>query len=136
MHSAWLRSTFLEVLKFLQVKEGKPILQKVWIISSPLVYFNFKSLMDPNSSPFNTSQCILHDWGVLFSDSWNFYKLKRAGVISSGNRFWRESELFALPFCISILKVWWTQIHRRSSDLNAFCMMEDYFSQSLEISTS
>ena len=180
MHSAWLRSTFLRVLKFLQIKEGGPnfwgeaILQKVWIIWSPLLYFNFKSFMDPNflsvirfqcilhdsgvllseflnlrklkrggsdfwgepilqnvwiiwssllyfnfksfldpnSSSFIRFQCILHDSGVLFSEPWNFYKLKRGDLISGGNQFCRMSELFGPPFCIWILKVLWTQILR------------------------
>ena len=92
MHSAWFRSTFLRVLKFLQIKEGgpnfwgEPILQNVWIIWSPLLYFNFKSFLDPNSSPFISFQCILYDSGVLLSESWNFYKLKRGDLISGGNQ--------------------------------------------------
>ena len=85
MHFVWFRSTSLRVFKFLQIKEGvpnfwgEPILQNVWIIWSPLLYFNFKSFMDPNSSSFIRFQCILHDSGVLFSESWNFYKLKLGG---------------------------------------------------------
>ena len=136
MHSPSLSSTFLTVWKFLQIKEGgrhfwgEPILQKVWIIWSPLLYFNFKVFMDPNSSSFIRSQCILHHRGVLFSESWNFYKLKRGDVISGGNQFWRKSELFGPPFCISILKNLWTQIHCDSLDFNAFCMIQEYFSQS------
>ena len=173
MHSAWFRSTFRRVFKFLKTKEGwhnfwkEQVLQKVWIIWSPLLYFNFKSFMDPNSSPFIvfqwilhdsgilfaeswnflklkredlisggepilqkvwiiwspllyfnfkgflepnslsfiTFQCILHDSGVLFSESWNFYKLKRGDLISGKNQFCRKSELFDPPFCISILKI-------------------------------
>ena len=192
MHCAWLRSTFLRVSKFPQIKEGGPdfwgkrILQKVSIISSPVLYFNFrkfnypnffslirfqcilydsvvhfweswnfyklksgdlvswgnwfcrksqlfgppllylnfKSFMDPNSSSFMISQCILHDGGILFSESWKFYKLKSWGLISVGNQFGRESELFGRPFCISILKVLWTHILHHSLDLNAFCMIE------------
>ena len=139
MHSAWFGSTFLRVLKFLQIKEqgpnfwGEPILQKVWIIWSPLLYFNFKSFMDPNSSSFIRFQCILHDSGVLFSESWNFYKLKRGDLISWGNQFCRKSELFGPPFCISILKVSWSQIDCYSLDFNAFCMIQEYFSQSVKI---
>ena len=139
MHSAWLRSTFLRVLKFLQIKEARPnfwgepilqkvwiiwsspsafqferfyglilrhsldfngfcliqeyfsqsleistnkrggpsfwgeaILQKVWIILSPLLYLNFESFVDLNSSWFISFQRILRDSGVLFSGSWNF----------------------------------------------------------------
>ena len=144
MHSVWFSSTFLRVLKFLEIKEGgdlisgrKSILQKVWIISSPLVYFNFKSFMDPNSSSFIRSQCILHDGGVLLWESWNFYKLKtRGNLISGGKQFCRKSKLFGPPFCISVLKVLWTQIFCHSLDFNAFCMIQEYFSQSLEISTN
>ena len=103
MHSAWFRSTFLGVLKYLQIKEGgpnfwmEPILQKVWIIWSLLLYFNFRSFMDPNSSSFIRFQCILHDSGVLFSESWNFYKLKRGDLISGWNQLCRKSELLGSP---------------------------------------
>ena len=45
-----------------------------------------------------------------------------------------ESELFGHLFCISILKVFSTQIHSHSLDFNAFCINQKYFSQSLEIS--
>ena len=134
--------TFLWLLKFLQIKQGapnfwgEPILQKVWIIWSLLLYLNFKGFVDPNSSSFIRFQCILHDSGVLFSESWNFYKLKRGDLISVGNQFCRMSELFGPPFCISILKVLWTQILRHSLDFNAFCMIQEYFFQSLEISTN
>ena len=142
MDSAWFRNTFCRVLKFLETKEGgpnfwgEPILQKVWIIWSPLLYFNFKSFLDPNSLSFIRFQCILHDSGVLFSESWNFYKLKRGDLISGGNQFCRKSELFGPPFCISILKVLSTQFLRHSLDFNAFCMIQEYFSLSLEISRS
>ena len=204
MHSAWFRSTFLRVLKFLQIKEGgpnfwkEPILQKVWIIWSPLLYFNFKSFTDPNSSSFTRYECILHDsgvlffrilkylpikeggpnsWGepilhkvwiiwsphlylnfksfvepnsksftrfqwilddsgVLFSESWYIYQLKKGDLISWGNQFCRRSELFGPSFCISILKVLGTQILCHSLDFNAFCMIQEHFSRSLEISTN
>ena len=142
MDSAWFRSTFCKVLKFLKTKEGgfnfrvEPISQKVWIIWSPLLDFNFKNLMDIISAAFIRFQCILHDSGVLFTESWNFYKLKREEINSGGNQFCRKSELFGPPFCISILKVLWTQIHRHSLDFNAFCMIQEYFSRSLEIFTN
>ena len=100
MHSAWFRSTFLKVLKFLQIKEGgynfwgEPILQKVWIIWSRFLYFNFKSFMDPNSSLSIRFRYILHDLGVLYSEIWSFYQLKMGDIISGGNQFFRKSELF------------------------------------------
>ena len=130
MHFVWFSSTFLRVLKFLQIKEGgpnflgEPILQNVWIIWSPLLYFNFKSFLDPNSPSFIRFQSILHESGKLFSESWNFYKLKRGDLISGGNQFCRKSELFGPTFCISILKVLWTQIFCHSLDFNLFCMIQ------------
>ena len=142
MHSAWFRSGFLRDSEFLQVKEKEPnfwvepVLQKVWIIWSPLLYFNFESFMGPNSFSCTRFQCIHHDSGVLFSESSNFYKLKKGDLIPGGNQFYRKSELFASPFCIWILKVLETQIRRHLLDLNAFCMTEEFFSQSLEISTN
>ena len=142
MHSVWFRSTFLRVLKFLQIKKGgpnfwgEPILQKIWIIWSLHLYLNFKSFLDTNSSSFIRFQCILHDSGVLFSESWNFYKLKRGDLISGGNQFCRMSELFGPPFCISILKVLWTQILHRSLHFNVFCMIQEYFFQGFQICTN
>ena len=141
MCSAWLRSTFLRVLKFLQIKEGEPnfweeaILQKVSIIRSPILYFNFVSFIDPNSKSLIRFQYILHDSGVIFSESWNFYKLKSGDLISGGNQFCRKSELFGPPFCISILKVLETKTLCHSLDFNAFCMIQEYLLQSFEIST-
>ena len=102
---------FSESLNFYKLKRGdvisggEPILNNVWIIWSPLLHFNLKSSMDPNSSSFIRFQSILHEWGRLFSESWNFYKLRRGDLISDGNQFCRMSELFGAPFCISILKV-------------------------------
>ena len=142
MNSAWFRSTFLRVLKFLQIKEGersfwgKQILQKVWIIWSPLLYLNFKSFIHPNFWSFIRFQCIFYNSVVLFSESWNFYKIKNGNLVSGGKQFCRKSELFGPPFCISILKALQTQILRHLLDFNAFCMIQEYFSQSLEISTN
>ena len=141
MHSAWISSTFFRVLKFLRIKEGganfwgESILKKIWIIWSPLLYFNLKSFTDPNSSSFIRFQCIRHDSAVLFSESWNFFKLNSRDQISGPNQFSRRSELFDPPFCISILKVLWMQIFCHSLDFNAFSIIQEYFSQSFEIST-
>ena len=99
-----MRKTFLRVLKFLQIKEGgpnfwgEPILQNVWIIWSPLLYFNFKSFLDRNSSPFISFQWSLFDSKVLLSGFSNFCKLRRGDLISGVNQFCRMSELFGPPF--------------------------------------
>ena len=140
MHSAWLKWIFVGLLKFLQTKKGGPnfwgelILHKKWIICSAGLYFNFKSLIDQNFSWFIRFHGILHDSGVLLSEFWNFYKLKRGEKISGENDFHRKSELFGPPFCISILKVLQTQILWHSLYFNAFYMIKEYFSQSFEIS--
>ena len=42
-----------------------------------LLYFNFKCFKYPISLSFIRFQCILHDPAVIFSESWNFCKLKR-----------------------------------------------------------
>ena len=142
MYFVWFRSTSLRVFKFVQIKEGgpnfwgEPILQNVSIIWSPLLYFNLKSSMDPNSSSFITFQSILHDSGRLFWESWNFYKLKRGDLISGGNQFCGMSELFGTPFCISILKLFQTQILRHLLDFNAFCMIHEYFHHGFQICTN
>ena len=143
MHSARIRSNFLRVLKWIEIKEGlpnfwgEPILQKVWIIWSPFWYFNFKSLMDPNFSSFIRNQCILHDSGVLFSECFNFYKLKTGNLNCGGNQFCKMSESFAPPSVyISILKFWWTQFLSHSLDFKAFFMIQEYFSHTLEASAN
>ena len=118
------------------ISRGKEFLRKVWIMWWPLLYFNFKSFMEPNHSSLIRFQWILHNWGVLFSESRNFYKLKRGDLISWGKQFCRMYELFGLFFCISILKVLSTQLLRDSLDFNAVCMIEQSFSQSLEFSTN
>ena len=75
---------------------GEPILQKVWIIWCPLLHFNLKNFIDPNSSSFIRFQCILHDSRVLFSELSNFYKLKKEAVISWGTNF-AESLNYLVP---------------------------------------
>ena len=141
MHSAWFRSTFLRVLNFLQIIErghnfgGEPILQKVWIIWWPLLYFNFQGFMDPNWSSFIRFQCIL-EFKSTFLRVLKFLEIKEKDLISEGNQFCRKSELFGPLFCISILKVLWTQIDHLLLDFNALCMIQEYFYQSLEICTN
>ena len=78
-------SNFYKLKRGDLISRGKPILQNVWIIWSPLLYFNLKSSMDPNSSSFIRFQSIVHESGRLFSESWDFYKLKRGGP-----NFWWE----------------------------------------------
>ena len=95
-----------------------------------------KSLLDPNSSSFIRFQCILYDSRVLVSGFSILCKLKSGNLISGWNQFCRISELFGPPFSISILGVLWTQILRHSLDFSPFCMNQEDFSQSPEISTN
>ena len=132
---------FLSVLRFLKVKERGPNFWRGTNFGQCLNYlcytvldFNFKTFLDPNSSSFITFQCILHDPGVLFSESWNFYISGRVDLISGVNQLCTISELFGSPFCIWILKVLWTQIFCHSLQISHFCMNKEYFSQSAEIS--
>ena len=142
MHSGWFRSTFLRVLKFLQFKEwdlisgGNQFCKKSELFGPPFCISILKVFQTQISSSFIRFQCILHVSGVSFSESWNFYKIKRGDLISGGNQFCRKSELFARPFCISILKVLSTEFLRHSWDFNAFYMIQEYFSQGLEISSN
>ena len=142
MHSVWFRSTFLRVLKFLEIKECGPnfwreaILQKVWIIWSSFLYFNFKSFMDPNSLSLITFSMHSAWFGSTFLRDLKFLQIKGGRGNFLGESICRKSEWFVPPFCISILKVLWSQILCHSLDFNAFCMVQEYFSESLEISTN
>ena len=82
----------------------EPIMKNSWIISSPLLYFNFKSFLEPNSLSFIAFQCILNDSGPLVSKAWNFYKSKRGYLISGENQFCRMSELYCPPLLYFNLK--------------------------------
>ena len=97
MDSAWFRSTFLWVLKFLQIKKGEPnfweeklfelfALRPPYPLPPPpgLVYLNFKSFKNLSFLSLIPLQCILVDLGVHFSGFRNFYKLKRGDLISGG----------------------------------------------------
>ena len=125
MHSAWFRSTFPRVFKFLQLKEwGSNFWGNQFCKISELLGLPF---LDANSWSFIRFQCILHDWGVHFSESSNFYKLKRWEYNFWGKQFCGKSGLFGLPFCILILKVLWTQMFDHSLDCKAFWMIQEYF---------
>ena len=129
-------------MKCLQIKERgpnfcwEPILQKLRIIWSPLLFFNFKRFLDPNSLSFIRFQSVLNESGTLFSGSWNFYKLKSGDLISGGNQFCKMSELFGPSSCFSISKVFQTQILHHSLHFKVFCMIHECFSKSPEISTN
>ena len=92
--------------------------------------------MDPVSLSFIRFHCILLDSVLPSSEFLNFYKLKRGDLISGGNQCCRKFELFGSPFCISILKVLRSQILHHSIDFNAFCLIQEYLSQTFKIWTN
>ena len=65
-----------------------------------------------------------------------FLQIKQEGPNSWGNQFLGTADLFDPPFCVSISKVSRTQILRLSVDLNAFCMIQEKFSENFEISVN
>ena len=79
---------------------GKGTNSVEWLnYSSPLLYFNFKSLKDTNSSSFSRFQCILHDSGILLSDFKNFHKLKKGDQISWGEPILQKGWIIG-PLCV------------------------------------
>ena len=56
--------------------------------------------------------------------------------ISGENQFCGKSELFGPPFCVSISNDLRTQILHPLLDFNEFRLIEDYLSQTFEISTN
>ena len=130
---------FLRLFKFPQIKKrgpdfwGEPILQKIWIIWSPLLSFNFKSFKDPNSSSFIRFQRNLHDSGIPFSNFWNSYKLKPGNRISWGQ-----------PILKKVWIIWYPILYfnfKSFKDPNSFsfirfqCILHDWgipFSDSLK----
>ena len=110
IYCAWFRSTFRRVLKFVQIKDGRPnfcgepILQNVWIIWSHFLFSNFKSFLDRNLSSFITFQSILQESGRLSSESWNFLKLKRRDLISGGRTNFAECLKYFVPS--SVFEFW------------------------------
>ena len=66
-----------------------------------------------------------------------FLQIKEGGdLISREKQFFIISEFFGPLFCSSILKVLLTQILHHSLDFNAYCMIHEYFSQTLLIFTN
>ena len=60
-----------------------------------------------------------------FSQIREIAQIEEEGSNFWGNQFYRKSELFGPPFCISILKVLRSQIFRHSLDFNAFWLIQE-----------
>ena len=139
MRCPWFRKSFLRVLEFLEVKVGgnkfpeATNFAEFWIICSPLLYFNLKSFMDRNCPSLIRFQSSQQESGVFFSESWNFYRLKRGGP-----NIWGEPILQNVWVIWSPLLYFNFQTFLDPNSLSfisqAFCMIQEYFSVSLEIS--
>ena len=116
-------SNFLKLKRGDLISCGEPILLNGWIIWSPLVYFNFKNLRDPNSSSSSRFQCILHDSAVLFSVFSNFLKLKRGDLISWGEPILENGWIIWSPLLYFNFK---NLSHPNSSSSSRFhCILHD-----------
>ena len=65
-----------------------------------------------------------------------FLHIKEGGLNFCGEPVPQNDSIICPPFLYIILKALRTQILRQSLDFNAFCMILEYFSESLEISTN
>ena len=132
--------SFLDFLNFYKLRREDLISRTNFAESLtylvPLVYFKFKSFADLEVLSFVRFQYILHDSGVLFSESSKFFKLKKGHLISGGKQIWKYSEWFGIPFLISILQVLRTKMLFHSLHFNAFGLIRENLSQTFEISAS
>ena len=136
-----IHEKFLRLQIFLQIKGRgpnfweEPILQKFSMIWSPLLYFNFKSFMDKRSLSFFRLQCILHDSGVISSEYLNFCKLKRMDLIS-GELIQQKVCIIWSPLLYFNFRSFKYPNSSSSLDFNAFCMIQEYISQTFKIGTN
>ena len=130
MHFAWFRSNFLRVLKFLEIKHWVPI---SWETNFG-EYLNYLVLLSVFQSQtfYGPKFFVIHyisRYSAWFRSIYlrvlNFLEIKEGGAKSGGNHFCRMSELFRPRFCISMLKVLWTQVLRHSLHFNEFCMIQE-----------
>ena len=142
MHSALFRSISLRRLKFLHIKEGDLISGENQFCSKSELFdlpfcisiLKFSRTRILRHSLDFSAFCIIQEY---FSETFKISINWRGRTkFLGGNQFCRTAELFGSRLCISISKVLWTNVFRHSLDLYAFCMIQEYFSQSLKISTN
>ena len=132
MRSTWFSNTFLRFLKFPQIKEVRPNFlgrtssaERLNYLVPPscisiLVVWRTQNLC--HSLDFNAFYMIQQYFSQVFEI---FVKLKEGGCNFFGlNQFCITAQLFGPLSCISILKVWRTQILCYSLHFNAFYMMQ------------
>ena len=139
MDSPLLFSIFWNFVKLKRadlVSWWEPILQNVWIIWSPLFYFNSRNFRDSNSLSFIALQWVPICSPLLFSIFWNFLKLKSGDLFSWWEPILHRGQLFGPPSFILILEIWSIQIPSHSLDFSRFDMIHQYFSQFFHISSN
>ena len=138
MHSAWFRSTFLRVMKFLQVNQwgtkflrGTDFAESLYYLVPPSVFEFWWTQFHHHSLIFNASR----RFRSTFCRVLKFLQIKQGAPNFWGEPTFQKVNYLVPSFCISILEVLWTQIPSHSLDFSAFRMIEECFSQCLEIST-
>ena len=138
MHFAWFRSTSLRNFKFVQIKVGELIswgnqFCRISELFGPL--FCFLILKFFRSESFVIDSISVHSAWIrkAFFIVLKFLQIKEGGSNFLGEPLSRNVWIIWSPFCISILRVLWTEILRHSLDFSPFFTNEEDFSQSLEI---
>ena len=105
MHSAWLRSTFLGVLKFLQIKlwdlisGGNQFCRKSEVFAHPPSCIRIlKVLRTEFFLSLVRFQGILLDSRIAFSDFWKFLQIEKGDLISGGEPILQKVFIFWSPF--------------------------------------
>ena len=141
MRSKWFTSTFVNFLKFLQIKVGRPNFLGGTNSAKQLNYFVPPSVF--HLQKFEGLKFFVIHW-ILMGSTWltstfaNFLKftqIKDGDPNFSGETHSAEQLNYLLPpFCISIRQIWETQILCHSLGFNRLSMIHQHFSQFLEIS--
>ena len=128
---------------------GKPILQNNWIAWIEGAWYFGRNQFRRTAELLRPSFCIsilkvsrtqIHCQLLDFSAFCMIQEyLSKSIQISKnfyGEPILKDDWIIWIPFCIPIFKVLWTQILCPSLDLNAFCMVQEKYFQTFEISTN
>ena len=93
---------------------------------SPVFWNCLRFKRGPNFQGWSGKPILQNNWITWIEVAWFLGR----------NQLSRTAELFAPPFCISILKLSRTQNLCHSLDFNASCIIQEYLSQAFGISTN
>ena len=93
---------------------------------SPVFWNCLRFKRGPNFQGWGGKPILQNNWITWIEGAWFLGR----------NQFWRTAELFGHPFCISLLKISWARILLHSLDFNVFCMIQNNFCLTFEISTN